>query len=140
MVGTALALGTTVVTLAVFTVLGLWYSRGRVTSIEDYITARNSAGEGMTTATLIASGMGAWILLSPAEAGAAFGGISAVIGYALGSAIPLLLFISVGTRARELIPEGHSLTEYVLVRYGSRCTPTSSLSRFSICSSSSPRR
>jgi SSS family solute:Na+ symporter len=119
MVDTALALGTTVVTLAVSTVLGLWYSRGRVTSIEDYLTARNSASEGMTTATLIASGMGAWILLSPAEAGAAFGGISAVVGYALGSAIPLLLFISVGTRARELIPEGHSLTEYVLVRYGS---------------------
>ena len=119
MVGAALALGTTVVTLAAFTVLGLWYSRGRVNSIEDFIAARNSAGSGTTTATLIASGMGAWILLSPAEAGAAFGGLSAVVGYALGSAIPLLLFISVGTRARELIPEGHSLTEYVLVRYGS---------------------
>jgi hypothetical protein len=63
MVGTALALGATIITLAVFPVLGLWYSRGRVTSIEDFITARNSASEGMTTATLIASGMGAWILL-----------------------------------------------------------------------------
>jgi SSS family solute:Na+ symporter len=119
MVGTALALGTAVLTLAAFTMLGLWYSRGRVNSIEDFITARNSAGSGTTTATLIASSMGAWILLSPAEAGAASGGLPAVVGYALGSAIPLLLFVSVGTRARELIPEGHSLTEYVLVRYGS---------------------
>jgi solute:Na+ symporter, SSS family len=119
-VTTALALGTTIGTLAVFSALGLWYSRGRITSIEDFITARNSTSGGMTTATLIASGMGAWILLSPAEAGAASGGLPAVIGYALGSAVPLLLFISVGTRVRALIPEGHSLTEYVLVRYGSR--------------------
>ena len=118
MVATSLGLGLTIATLAVFTVAGLWYSRGRVGSVEDLLTARNSTGTGMTTATLIASTMGAWILFSPAEAGAAFGGVTAVFGYAIGSAVPLLLFVPVGKRIRELMPTGHSLTEFVLVRFG----------------------
>jgi len=118
MVSTTLGLGLTVATLSVFTIAGLLYSRGRVGSVEDLLTARNSAGTGMTTASLVASTMGAWILFSPAEAGAAFGGITAVFGYAIGSAIPLLLFIPVGKRIRELMPSGHSLTEFVLVRFG----------------------
>ena len=118
MISTTLGLGLTVATLAVFTLAGLWYSRGRVGSIEHILTARNTAGVGMTTASIVASTMGAWILFSPAEAGAAFGGITAVLGYAIGSAIPLLLFIPVGKRIRELMPSGHSLTEFVLVRFG----------------------
>lgn len=119
MVTTTVALGLTIITLAVFTAIGLWYSRGRIESVEDFITARNTAGGGMTAATLIASSMGAWILFSPAEAGAAFGGLAAVIGYAIGSALPLLVYTRVGPRVRELIPRGHSLTEYVYARYGS---------------------
>jgi Na+/proline symporter len=118
MVSQTVALAATVATLAVFTVAGLWYARGRVGSVEDLLTARNSTGTAMTTATLIASTMGAWILFSPAEAGAAFGGLPAILGYAIGSAIPLLLFIPVGARIRELMPTGHSLTEFVLVRFG----------------------
>lgn len=118
MVSTALALGATVVTLAAVTAAGLLHSRGRVLSVEDYVSARNSAGSGTTAATLVASGMGAWILFSPAEAGAAFGGLAAVVGYAVGGAVPLLLFVSVGVRIREYLPRGHSLTEYVYARYG----------------------
>lgn len=120
MVSTTVALGATTLTLAVFTAVGLWYSRGRVGTAEDLISARNTAGSGMTTASIVASVMGAWILLSPAEAGAAFGGITAVLGYALGSAAPLLLFVAVGPRVRALLPDGHSLTEYVLARFGRR--------------------
>jgi SSS family solute:Na+ symporter len=67
MVGTVLTLGVTVITLATFTLLGLWYSHGRIDSIEDLITARGTAGSGTLTATLIASSMGAWILLSVAS-------------------------------------------------------------------------
>ncbi|MFO7833311.1 MAG: sodium:proline symporter [Halohasta sp.] len=118
MVSQTVALASTVATLAVFTVAGLWYARGRVGTVEDLLTARNSTGTAAMTATLIASTMGAWILFSPAEAGAAFGGITAVLGYAIGSAIPLLFFIPVGARIRELMPRGHSLTEFVLVRFG----------------------
>jgi SSS family solute:Na+ symporter len=118
MVSTALALVLTVITLVVFAALGIWYSRGRVESIEDFISVRGTAGSGTLTATLIASSMGAWILLSPAQAGAAFGGLTAIIGYAAGSALALAAYAVVGPRIRTLIPEGHSLTEYALARYG----------------------
>lgn len=118
MVRTVTALGLTAIVLAAFTITAIWYARGRIHSVEDFITARNSAGTGMTTATLIASVMGVWILLAPAEAGAAFGGIAAIAGYGIGEALPMLAYIKLGPRIRALIPEGHSLTEYALVRYG----------------------
>ena len=118
MVATGIALGATTLTLTIITVVGLLHSRGRVISVEDYVSARNSTGTGGTAATLVASGMGAWVLFSPAEAGAAFGGLAAVLGYAIGGAIPLLVFVSVGVRIREYLPQGHSLTEYVYARYG----------------------
>ena len=120
MVGTATAIGATVLTLGLTTLVGLRYTRGRAATAEGLLTARDSASEGMTAASVVASVMGAWILLSPAEAGAAFGGLPAILGYALGSAVPLALFVPVGARVREVMPEGHSLTEYVLVRFGRR--------------------
>nr|WP_283102367.1 sodium:proline symporter [Haloplanus sp. XH21] len=101
-----------------FAAFGAWYARGRIETVEDYITARNSAGGGTLTATLVASSMGAWILFSPAEAGAAFGGITAVAGYAAGSALALAAFALIGPRIRHLLPRGHSLTEYAYARYG----------------------
>jgi Na+/proline symporter len=117
-VNATVALVVVAATLAAFALVGGWYSRGRVESVEDFITARGSAGVGTLTATLVASSMGAWILFSPAEAGAAFGGIAAVVGYALGSAVALAAFAVVGPRIRATVPEGHSLTEYAYVRYG----------------------
>lgn len=118
MVTTALALGVTALTLIAFTGIGILYSRRHVGSIEDLITARNSTGQGATAATLFATGTGAWILFTPAEAGAVFGGVAAVLGYAMGSAIASAVYILLGVRIREIIPEGHSLTEYVYVRFG----------------------
>ncbi|WP_396613431.1 sodium:proline symporter (plasmid) [Haloferax sp. S1W] len=117
MVSTDLALGLTIVTLVVFAGLGIWYSRGRVASVEDLVSARNSAGERRTTATLVASVMGVWILFSAPEAGAGFG-IAAVIGYAIGEAVPMAVYAKLGPRIRQLIPNGHSLTEYAHARYG----------------------
>lgn len=119
MVSTTTALAVTVVTVVTFTAIGLLASRGRVRTVEDFIAARGSTGRGTLTATVIASMMGAWILFSPAEAGAAFGGLPAILGYAIGSAIPLLLFIPVGVRIREVMPTGHSLTEFAYARFGS---------------------
>ncbi len=118
MVSTAVALGVTVATVAAFTAIGLLAARGRVRSVEDFIAVRNTAGRGTVTATVVASMMGAWILFSPAEAGAAFGGLPAILGYAIGSMIPLLLFIPVGMRIREVMPSGHSLTEFAYARFG----------------------
>ena len=117
MVSSEVALGATVVTLTVFAAIGVRYGRG-ATDAESFISARDSVGGYGMGATVLASSMGAWILFSPAEAGAAFGGIAAVAGYAAGSALALLAYVKLGPRIRELIPAGHSLTEYAYVRYG----------------------
>jgi Na+/proline symporter len=116
-VTTTLALGLTVLVLVGFTAVGLWHARGRVDSAEDLVTARDSVGGGRMTATLVASVMGVWILLAAPEAGAGFG-VAAVAGYAVGEAVPMLVYARVGPRVRELLPAGHSLTEYAHARYG----------------------
>jgi Na+/proline symporter len=102
---------------AIFAVIGVLDARRHRSTLEDYITARGSVGMLAAIITLVASGMGGWILFSPAEV-ATRGGLPAIIGYSLGAAAPLFAFIPLGRRLRELMPEGHTLTEYVWHRYG----------------------
>ncbi len=85
--------------------------------LDDYLVARNSFGAGTTTATLLASMFGAWLLFSPAEA-ATWGGVVALFGYALGVALPRFSMIPLGSRMRRLMPYGRSLSEFVHARYG----------------------
>lgn len=101
----------------VFAITGVLYTRHNRESIEEFIVARNSQRSTATTISLLATSLGAWILFSPAQA-ATWGGIGAVIGYAIGSMSPRLAMIPLGHRMRELIPQGHSLTEYIMHRYG----------------------
>ncbi len=100
-----------------FALAGIIYARRNNGTLEEYIVARNSQGSLATVMTLMASSLGAWILFSPAQA-ATWGGISAVIGYALGAMSPRLIMIPLGKRMRELMPRGHSLTEFLIARYG----------------------
>jgi Na+/proline symporter len=102
-----------------FAVAGLAYAlwTGVDQTVEDYVTARGEFGTGATTATLFASAMGSWILFGPPEA-ATWGGLPAIAGYTLGAALPSLLYIPLGRRLRALLPDGHSLTEFVRLRYG----------------------
>lgn len=102
---------------AVFAAAGVVYARRANDSLEDYIVARNSQSAFATVLTLLASSLGAWILFSPAQA-ATWGGLGAVIGYALGSMSPRMAMIPLGQRMRQLIPQGHTLTEYVIHRFG----------------------
>lgn len=110
-----------VITLAAsagFTLLGYAESRKQTISLEDYMVSRNQVGSSLALATVTASALGAWILFSPAEAGSAFGGITAIAGYCLGSAGAVLLYVFVGPRLRQIMPGGHSLNEYVRYRFG----------------------
>jgi Na+/proline symporter len=100
-----------------FALPGMLYARRHHESLEDYIIARNSQGATATVLTLMASTLGTWILFGPAQA-ATWGGLAAVSGYALGSLAPRLVMIPLGRRLRELSPGGHSLTEFVMSRYG----------------------
>ncbi|MCS7234537.1 MAG: sodium:solute symporter [Armatimonadota bacterium] len=98
----------------VFLAVGL---RAPARHLEDYLTARGTLTARTLAWTVFASGMGGWILFSPAES-ATWGGVAALVGYGLGAAAPVVAFVPLGRRMRELMPEGHSLTEYVYHRYG----------------------
>jgi len=100
-----------------FALAGVLYARQHRDSLEDYIVARNSQSTTATVLTLMASSLGAWILFAPPQA-ASWGGLAAVIGYAVGAMSPRLAMIPLGHRMRELLPTGHTLTEFVIIRYG----------------------
>jgi len=106
-----------IATAVVFTLIGLLYTKGKKLSVEDFITSRGSVKLSVAVATLVASSMGAWILFSPAEASVTWG-ITALIGYALGSAAALFIFAWLGLKLRIMMPKGHTITEYVFHRYG----------------------
>ena len=75
----------------IFTVLGLYHSK-KFKGINNYLTANRDVGLFSLTTSLVASALGAWILFGPAAA-ATWGGIGAVIGYALGTAFPMIFLI-----------------------------------------------
>ncbi|WP_370325574.1 sodium:solute symporter [Euzebya sp.] len=109
--GTAVVL----VTLGAFVALGL--AVGRDTDAETYTTARDSQGPVTLGLSFLAAGMGAWILFAPPEVGAAVG-LVGLLGYAVGAAAPVALFAVLGSRIRRAVPRGHSLGEFVRLRYG----------------------
>ena len=113
----AVVLLVTAITVAAFTLFGLLKAGQTATNLEDYMVNRNQVGSGLAIATVVASAMGAWILFNPVEAGSAFGGITAILGYCIGSAVAVLLFVFIGPRLRTLMPTGHSLNEYVRHRF-----------------------
>ena len=118
MLDTTLGIATLVVACAVFLVLGLAYAwRRRQQSVEDYTVSRNHAPTNVGIATLVASMFGTWVLMSPGESGANYGIIS-LVGYALGMAGIPVMFMFVGPRIRNRMPNGHSITEYVKHRFG----------------------
>jgi len=100
----------------IFTVVGLIYSK-KYQGINNYLTANRNIGFFSLTTSLIASALGAWILFGPASA-ATWGGIGAVIGYALGTAFPMIFLISLGKKIRNEFPKGSTLIEFLRKRFG----------------------
>ncbi len=116
MVSGLLALVIVIVTLAAFVVVGLRASR-RNADVEDYVTARNSQSGTTLGLSFLAAGMGAWILFAPPEVGAGVG-LVGVVGYAVGAAAPFVVYGLLGRRIRAVLPAGHSLPEFLRVRFG----------------------
>ena len=102
----------------VFTLFGLVYSK-KYQGINNYLTANRSVKFFSLTTSLISSALGAWILFGPASA-ATWGGIGAVIGYALGTAFPLFILIYLGQKFRKLYPKAKTLIEVVRLRFGQK--------------------
>jgi len=105
------------VTAGLFALLGFLYASRQTINLEEFMVSHNRFGLGMTFATVVASAMGVWILFSPPQVGAT-SGITGIAGYCLGSALPIALFAIVGPRLRRILPGGHSLNEFVLLRFG----------------------
>ena len=76
----------------IFLASGIYYS-SKHKGLNNYLTANRNIGIFPLTASFVSSALGAWILFGPASA-ATWGGLGAVIGYALGTAFPLLILIT----------------------------------------------
>ena len=100
----------------IFAILGLYYSK-KFKGINNYLTANRNVGLFSLTTSLVASALGAWILFGPASA-ATWGGIGAVIGYALGTAFPMIFLIYLGKKIRKEFPKGSSLIEFMRRKFG----------------------
>ena len=117
MLDTGVGIAAMVLVCAAFLYLGISYVGRTRQSVEEYTVSRNHAPVNVGIATLVASLFGTWVLLSPGETGANFGIIS-LAGYAVGMAGITVMYMFVGPRIRRLMPNGHSLTEYVKHRFG----------------------
>ena len=110
------SLSLVIVISLIFTVLGLYHSK-KFKGINNYLTANRDVGLFSLTTSLVASALGAWILFGPAAA-ATWGGIGAVIGYALGTAFPMIFLIFLGKKIRTEFPKGSSLIEFMRKKFG----------------------
>ena len=87
----------------IFLVSGIYYSR-KYKGLNNYLIANRNIGVFSLTTSFVSSALGAWILFGPASA-ATWGGIGAVIGYALGTAFPLFILILQITKPVDLDEE-----------------------------------
>ena len=98
--------------------VGLGYLNSKkIQNKSNYIIGNKDENTFSLTTSLSASALGAWILFGPASA-ATWGGIGAVIGYALGTATPMLLLYNFGPKIRKEFSKGLSLTEFIKKRFG----------------------
>jgi len=108
---------TIVITISlIFTFIGLAYSK-KYKGINNYLTANRNIGLFSLSTSLIASALGAWILFGPVSA-ATWGGIGSVIGYAFGTAFPMIFLIFLGKKIRKDFPKGSTLIEFLRKRFG----------------------
>ena len=100
----------------IFVIFGIYHSK-KFQGINNYLTANRNIGLFSLTTSLVASALGAWILFGPASA-STWGGIGAVIGYALGTGFPMIFLIYLGKKIRIDFPKGSSLIEYMRQKFG----------------------
>ena len=98
-----------------FAAIGIYYSK-KFSGLNNYLTANRNIGFFSLTTSLVASALGAWILFGPSSA-ATWGGIGAVIGYALGTAFPMFFLIFFGKKIRNENKKGSSLVGFIKKKF-----------------------
>ena len=84
----------------------------------EYFVLNKSEGVLGLSLSFYASGMGLWILTSPAEV-AWYGLGYDISGYALSAATPFILIYIFGPKIADLLPNGATLAQFVETKYGS---------------------
>jgi Na+/proline symporter len=84
---------------------------------DEYFVLNKSEGVLGLSLSFYASGMGLWILTSPAEV-AWYGLGYDIYGYALSAATPFVLIYIFGPKIVDLLPNGATLAQFVETRYG----------------------
>ena len=84
---------------------------------KEYFVLNKSEKTFGLTMSFYASGMGLWILTSPAEV-AWYGLGYDIYGYALSAAAPFILIYIYGPRISKILPEGVTLAQFVEKKYG----------------------
>ena len=108
----------TLILSVIFVVIGIYYSK-KYKGLNNYLVANRDIGTFSLTSSLVSSALGAWILFGPASA-ATWGGMGAVIGYALGAAFPLFILIFLGEKFRKLFPKAKTLIEVIRIKFGKK--------------------
>ncbi len=103
-------------TVGAFVAIGLALV-ARQQSVDGFVAARGEIGLSGSTATMIATMLGGWVMFSPPSA-TAVGGVAVIVGYALGVAAPFLLFATLGPRLRAVWPQGYGVADYIYQRHG----------------------
>ena len=84
---------------------------------DEYFVLNKSEGVIGLSLSFYASGMGLWILTSPAEV-AWYGLGFDIYGYALSAATPFVLIYIFGPKIADLLPKGATLAQFVETKYG----------------------
>ena len=92
-------------------------TRSLKSSEDEYFVLNKSEGVLGLSLSFYASGMGLWILTSPAEV-AWYGLGYDIYGYALSAATPFLLIYIFGPKIADLLPKGATLAQFVETKYG----------------------
>ncbi len=108
---------TVLILSGIFFVSLAFFKSRKIPSKENYIVGDRNENTFSLTASLTASALGAWILFGPSSA-ATWGGVGAVIGYALGTAAPMLFLLNFGPKIRKEFPNGLTLTQFIEKRFG----------------------
>ena len=108
-----------VIYLLVISILTWIYfqTRSLKSNENEYFVLNKSAGVLGLSLSFYASGMGLWILTSPAEV-AWYGLGYDIYGYALSAATPFILIYIFGPKIADLLPKGATLAQFVENKYG----------------------
>ncbi len=113
----SLALITAAVTCGLFALVGILYARRQRTDADGFTTAAASAGIVRSATSLVALCAGTWVLSSPGET-ATWAGLPGLVGYALGSAAPLLILAWLGPALVRRYPGAPSIGLMARARWG----------------------